>query len=358
MPTEDLAFGRNQTVGFAIEGTAGVYAPADFNQAWGTPTLKGIGFLEVAPTPHKEHILAPHMSGRPETTNMDFDEGIKNPTFRLKMKCPKENLAWFFLGFFGKVVTSGASPQYTHAFTPSLSPGFPPSFKIEYRNPYSTYFHRLQFRGAKVKSILLELTMENVILTMEFTAASCERSASIGTVPAILEPTAVRPFWRFSDLVNTVAGTYLSDIAESNKIIGFSSILLNFENTFAEEIEDSFEGGSNERIRLERAADAECIKLTATLKRLLKDESPYDRWELLGSEAFLQIKLFSDGPTTDWSFLLRSMGKLLEPPSSEARGLGLIMETIILQSIYHITMSQGMSCEIKDSQATPATQGS
>jgi len=351
MPTENLALGRNRTLGFCIEGTADVYTPADYNQVWGEPTMKGIGFLEATPGPNKELMIEPHMSGRPEMTNQDIVEGINNSTFTLKMKCPKENLAWFILGFFGKITTTGTESPYTHTSIPSLTPGWPPSFKLEYREPLNTTDTRLQFRGNKVKSILFEFIQNStVMVTIEFTGGSWAKDAALGIAPTILIPASGNPFWTFADIKGTtflqLGGTTLN---------GFNSIILKFENMLAEDIDDSYELGSAERIRLERSADRECIKLTGTFKRLLKDNNPFQWWNDL-STIFFQTDLSTTSPIA-YGLTLNGYTKLLTRPIRTARGLGLIEETIEIQSIYSIPESTSIQCIISDTQATPATQG-
>jgi hypothetical protein len=344
MPTEDLAFGRNKTLGFCIEGTAGVYAPADYNQAFGTPTLKGIGFLEATPGPNTEMLIEPHMSGRPEMTDQDIVAGVNNSTFTVKMKCPKENLVWFILGFFGKITTSGVSSPYLHNFVPSLANGYPASFKLEYREPLNATETRLQLRGCKVKSMTFEFKAnETAIVTIEFIGASWGKSGSLGTAPAILIPASTNPFWTFADIIT--ADTKLTYSATS--IVGFSSIVIKLENSFAEGVEDSYEGGSNERIRLERAADKECIRLTATLKRLLKDSYPFNWWSALNTCQF-QISLSS---ISLYSLFFSSYGRLLSLPVRSPRGLGLIEETIEFQSFYSIADSASIVGTVQDTQS-------
>jgi len=350
MPTENLALGRNRTLGFCIEGTAGIYTPADYNQAWGSPTLKGIGFLEATPGPNKELMIEPHMSGRPEMTDQDIVEGINNSTFTVKMKCPKENLAWFMLGFFGKVITVGSTFPYNHAFVPSLINGWPPSYKLEYREPLNTTDTRLQLQGCKVKSITFEFIQNSIVLiTIEFVGGSWAKSATLGDAPTILIPSSENPFWTFADIKTTNTKLFYS----TETIRGFSNIILKFENVFAEDVEDSYELGSAERMRLERSADRESIKLTGTLKRLLKDSYPFEWWSNLNTcEFYLEL-----GLATGYYLYFSAYAKLLKRPIRSERGFGLIDETIEFESIYSIANGVSIDCEMQDNQATPATQG-
>jgi len=338
----DYAFQRNETFGYAQE--------AAYNEAWGTPTLLGMHFLNVDFKPNIEIIKSAHMTGRPESVVLDHCQGVRNYAFTIKMRMPKECLAGLMLSALGKVTTTGASSPYTHTFVPSITAGYPCSLKLQYRQPLNAAESCWQLSGAKVKSMLFEFNAASgCLLTVEFVGGTWAKAAALGTAPTILMPAGTEnPFWSFSNVASmfpqfgTIEG-------------GFCSCQLKIENIFAEDLEDSYELGSHERIRLERSGD-NCIKITGTLKRLLKDNTVHGYWDTFYDAGF-SIRSTSGAI---YMLQIKTAGDLIlnQPTRIPRAAKGLIEETIDFESLYDLDVAAGIEITIKDSQATPATQGS
>jgi len=347
----DVAFGRNRTFGYLVEGTAGSYVAANYNEAFGSPTLKGLYFLEAEFVPNIEIMKEQSMSGRPELITADLVQGIRNYTLRVKMKLPKEGLGWLLFGLFGKVVTTGAASPYTHTFSPSLTSPYPPSFKLQFREPLNTTQAQWQLRGAKIKSMLFEFTNNRMpTVTIDFIGGSFELAAALGDIPTILVPASGNPFWVNADRISTEPNL-------QGEVADFSSYSFTIENIFAEDIDDSYSIGistppfleANERKRLERASTEECIKFTGTFKRIWPNANLYTLWQANSVADFADE--LDEGI---YQFLPYSYTGRIVKVSHVEKGMGLIEETADWEALY---ANPGYRIAIKDTQATPATEG-
>lgn len=333
----NVVFGRDVLLGFAKESS--------YNEAWGSPALTGI---YISPdfdlTYNIDTMREVHAHGLPALKTDEVVQGIKNYSFRISGKVPKEGMGWLLLSLFGKVTTTVAGAFYHHTFSPSQNT--PPSLKLALQTPFRGGMEReWHLRGAIMKSLEISGEINNyVTFTAEFTGGSWERISSLSTI-SIPVPSSGNPFYHF----NESAG---ASIAVGTVSADWNSATLRFESVLAEDIEDSYEFGSDERKRLERAATEDCFKASATLKRLFLDTT------LIGYyEGFDTLSLnFTLGITTDYCFKIANGKSKVTNHKLTPKGLGLMHEEITVEGFMENDPAD-ILLESYDTQSEPATQG-
>jgi hypothetical protein len=254
-----VAYGRNATIAFAQENPALSYKDA-CAEVWGSPTLVGL-YLTKAPdlSPNIESIEEPHLSGRPEMSTSDIAQGIKNYTLAIEVLLQKESLGFIFLSLFGKVTTPAPSGgYYTHTFVPSVAS--PASLKIQYRSPLATNNTEWRLRGAKTKTFKLIFNQNEFLkFNAEFVGGSWARHTTVSSAPSVAVPSSGSPFFLWSSFYTCQLETVSYPIVSGE---------ITYESVLAEDVSDSYEFGSSERVRLERASTEDAFKVTGSLKAI------------------------------------------------------------------------------------------
>jgi hypothetical protein len=330
-----VSFGRNSTFAFAPE-TA-------YNEAWGSPSLIGL-YLDKPPefVPNVDTIKEKHLTGRPELDLTDIAQGIKNYTLKIEGKIPKEAFGYLLLNLLGKVTTTAVATYYKHEFVPSV--GTPPSLKIQIRNPLDADNYEWRLQGAIVKTLELTLAQNQFVkFSIDFVGGSFAKHTTLSAAPSVSIPSAVNPFY----LWNSNADIELN--AADTKV---SSMTMTFESMLTDDIDDSYEFGSAERIRLERAAGEDAFKVRGNIKRILQGTEGYTVWNAFTTSTI--SVLFFDPTASDYyidvDFAKAKILKLTHTP----RGSDLFEETMEFEAF-----TSGTATDIKltyqDKQALPAT---
>jgi len=330
----DISFGRNATFAFAKETTYG--------EAWGSPTLIGL-YLTKPPdlNPNIEPIKESHLSGRPELSTTDIQQGIKNWTLSIEGQFPKEALGFILLSLFGKVTTPAPSGGfYTHTFVPSTTS--PASLKIQLRNPLATNDTEWRLRGGKVKSFKITFAQNSFVkFSAEFVGGGWARHTALSAAPSVPVPASGNLWYLWSS-------TPVCTIATANFPI--TSGELTFESVLSEDVNDSYEFGSSDRIRLERASNEDAFKVKGTLKAVWQSVTA-----LTAYDAFTDLAIvlsFTDSTYAITNTL--SHCRLLKAPTQVAKGLGLVEETVEFEAFTSGTEGD-ITLAYKDKQAEPAT---
>jgi len=330
-----ISFGRDSTFAFAQETAYG--------EAWGSPTLIGLYLTKPADVkPNIEPIKEIHLSGRPEMSVNDVKQGVKGWICRIEGFLPKEALGFILLSLFGKVTTPAPSGGfYTHSFVPSTTS--PCSLKLQVRNPLATNDTEWRLRGGKVKSFKITFNQNDFVkFTAEFVGGAWARHTTVSSAPSVPVPSSGNVWYLWSS-------TPICTIATANFPITSGEIT--YESVLAEDLTDSYEFGSSDRVRLERAATEDAFKVKGTLKAIWQSITAQTAFENATDLAIVQS--FTDDTYSITNTL--SHCKLIEPPSQVAKGLGLFEETVNFEAFTSGTEGD-ITLAYKDKQAAPVTQ--
>lgn len=327
----DVGFGRDLTLGFDLE--------ASYNEVWGSPALVGLYTDTPEFAPNIEQIRELHASGRPELTADDLAQGIRNYTLRVGGKIPKEALGLLLLSLLGQVTTTLVSTYQQHAFVvPTFSP---PSLKFQFRTLLNATDTQWQMRGGIVKSMEINIVQNQMPrFAADIIGASCAKT-DLNGAPTIPVPASGNPFYSPADMQSIV----LNSGAE------WTSMVLTMENVLAEDIEDSYELGSAERVRLFRAGSEDCFKVRATLKRIWSDLTMRESWS-----DFDDVDLtFYMGSAAAYYFKIRTPAKIVNT-TEIPKGLGLVEETVEVEGFYKESgAGNELTVDYYDKQAKPIT---
>lgn len=331
-----VSYGRNVTFAFAKE-TA-------YNEAWGSPTLTAL-YLDKAPEfiPKIETIRAPHLYGRPELNTADIIQGIKNYTLRIDGTIPKESFGFLLLSLFGAVTTTFGTPWYTHIFVPSVTT--PASLKLQVRMPLTADNDEWRLSGAIVKSATFDFKQNDFLrFSIDFVGGTFAKHTTVSTATAVLVPAAGNPCFNW----NSTPTITMATVALTP-----SSFSLTFENTLADDMDDSYVFGSAERTRLERAATEDCFKVKGSIKRIWQAVTQYTAWAAFTNQVFLSY--FYDPTGSDYAFKVDLANTRLIDYKTTPKGLGLVEEQLDFEAF-----TTGTAADIKittiDKQAEPVTQ--
>lgn len=333
----DYLFGRDVRFGYAKE-TA-------FNESWGSPTLIGLYVDPPDVVPNIAYLKAKTTDGKATLNVADVCQGVRGWTCRIAGKIPKEGIGWLMLGLFGKVVTSGVGP-YDHTFQVSVNT--PPSFKLLVRQAVDASHDDYQLRGGMVKAVEFVHTPNTIPrFTAEWIGATFGRVTPT-TAPTIPKPASADPFWK--------PGDYQSSSPVISKVLthtGWNSFSMRIENTLTEDIEESYDIGSIERERLERAATEEAFTFKITAKRVINEDS-FDLVD--GFEDFVSwvcgANLLVSGQ--HGLSITGQRAKILSHLKTP-RGLGLVEEILELEVLEE--SGQLISSTLTDESSDPPTQG-
>lgn len=337
----EAELGRNLGLSFTNESS--------YNEAWGSPvSLDGI-YTNGEPdcSPALNHIREMHAHGLPMLTSNDIVTGIKNATLRTTGKLPKEGFGWLLASLMGKTTTAVDDSFYKHTFNPGLTHA-PPSLKVQLRNHIesgngSDTANSTNLMGVVVRSLEFSLEINRpIIWTAEMAVGNWDLATTEVSI-VVPVPSSGNPFWFFNESggVLTLGGTS-----------GFISATIRLEQMLADGEEDSYQWGSDERVRLLRGASEDAFKAQVTLRRLIQSTDFAAAFEAFSDQAFVA----SVGSTPGYFWKVNFPKTKITDYRKVPRGLGLVQEEITAEAILTSDISE-IYVEYEDKQANPATQG-
>lgn len=329
------SFGRNDKVAIAQE--------ASYKEAWSQPSFG----LQQA-TCEFEPVITPirdtFATGLPQKKLEEFARGLQSVTGTLKMAFRKEQMGSILLNLLGSVATPGTlgSGFYKHTFT--LSNATPKSVRLLLQKANSQW----QLRGVVFTKIVVEFMFNQFLeLTADFIGADFT-SAAVGAVPTFQTvASGVEPAYKHHNAAWNINGN-----------LTWSKIVWTLERTYASGPEESYDGGSSTRVRLESAnpndapvkitAVATCVHQGLAIQNLFTGDSTFEAY-------------FRDGTLDSPVYYLAiNMGKCKALSHKfELDGEGLTKETIEFEAFHDLGTYYGSSdfqVTTQDKQTTPVTQ--
>jgi len=343
------SFGRNVKLGISQEAT--------YNATWAAPAAATGTWLHHEGfqfDPISQDIRAYFANASPMQKLTEFGRGIKDVKGSFTMFAQKQQLPWIFLQLFGTVATTtvgtgtgtdGGQGQ-KHIFSPVSSSSTPKScsFVLQVSSAY-----QYQLTGCAITKLDMDWSLNQPIkITVSFTGANFVETGLSGT-PAYNAVTTGEAWYKYPNTGFTWS---------INSVTTWGNVKISFERLYADGIDESYEGGSMIRKRLESAGDSPVFKVSGTAQQLYTGN--------------ILMPLFSNDTTFEVTYkdiaapdgtgyhLGINLGKCKSKPSKIVnRGLSLIDEAIEFEAfrdqwVYYT--DNDLNVTIVDKQANPATQ--
>lgn len=283
-------FGRNTVVGIAKE--------AAYNESYALPTFK-LDIDSLSFKPMQEPIEANFASGTAMPKLTQFARGRKSVSGTLVMSLWKEQLGIILQNIFGTVTAAdqvGAGSFYRHIFTVSNTTPASVRMVVQQANQ--------EWRLTGVQFTRLELNfppeLGEIKMTLNFTGANYTTNAVTGAPTANPTAAGVQPKYYYHE------GNW-----SINALTAWAGVTFVMELSYADSPEESYQGGSKLRQRLERAASGNPpVQILLTAQRVHNDMNAYELWEADPTDTTFEstFVIGQEDPTEDYHFAIR-MGK-------------------------------------------------
>lgn len=345
------SFGRNIKVGMTKEAT--------YNPTWAAPASATGTWIQVEGfrfDPISNDIRASFATGEAMMKLTEFGRGLKGVEGSFTMFAHKQQLDWILFHLLGKVVTTsvgGATATdggqgQKHIFT--VNTITPKSLAFVLQTPETGIDRQFQLTGCVITKLDFDFTLNRpIILTVNFIGADFLEAAETGT-PAFNLVTTGEAWHKYPS--STAALTW-----NINGILTWGNVKVSLESIYADGTEESFEGGSNVRKRLERAADGPAFKATVTAQKLYTGSSLMTIFT--GDTTFEATYKDNAAPTAGYHLGI-NLGKCkAKPPVLVPRGLSMIDEQIEFEAMIDTGVfytDNDFNITTVDKQTEPITQ--
>jgi len=346
------SFGRNIKVGMTKE--------ASYNVAWAAPGATTGTWIQVENfefTPISNDIRASFATGEAMPKLTEFARGLRGVEGSFTMFAHKQQLPWIFLHLLGNVTTAtvggatgvdGGQGQ-KHDFVVKLTT--PASVAFVLQTPEAGIDRQFQLTGCVITKVDIDWTLNQPIkLTVNFIGANFTEAAESGT-PTFNTVTTGEAWFKYPSSTPALTWTI-------NTLTAWGNVKIGFESIYADGLEESFEGGSNQRKRLERAADGACFKVMGTAQRVYTDNALMTAFTADTTfEATYKDNAAPDGTAYHLGI---NLGRCkAKPPTLIRRGQSLIDEQIEFEAFISagtFYTTNDLNVTIVDKQTNPATQ--
>jgi hypothetical protein len=348
------SFGRNIKVGMAKEAT--------YNAAWAAPGATTGTWIHIESfefEPISQDIRASFATGEVMPKLTEFGRGVRDVKGSFTMFANKQQLNWIFLNLFGNVTTTVVgAPTGTdggqgqkHIFTLRQASPFSIAFVLQL--PESGSDTQYQLTGCQITKLDMDWTLNQPIkLTCSFTGAAFAEAAESGA-PSYNLVTTGEAWHKYPSSTAGLSWTI-------NSTTSWGNVKISFESIYADGIDESFDGSSNIRKRLERAADGPCFKVMGTAQRLFV---PTAGMALFTANTTFEAT-YKDIAAPDGTgyHLGVNLGRCKSKPNKLVkRGQSIYDESIEFEAFvdagtFYSTPSNDMNVTIVDKQTEPVTQ--
>lgn len=336
----------------------GLFKEANYNEAWatGSPTFANCFYInpDFKLKPSTDPLKAIQATGLSVLTFNEVAKGVHGWTLSFSGILPKERLGYLFYGLMGKVASSG-STNYTHVFTPSTSA--PPSFKvlISCKQIGATY-GEWRLSGGMIKSIEVQIVNnKEATLAVEMIGGTYSHVAFATTLTAVLPASPINAYYWCNDSNNLV-----TMLVNSNTHSYFQTVTIKIEQALADGVEESYNWGSPNRVRLERASSDECLKFSVKAVRTWSDETAANDFiTVLPTSGFVEFTARL-GVTSETSYgLTFNFGTRIISADPSPQGAGIMREEIELEGLSDTGVpGSDLVITLLDKWSEPITAGS
>ena len=337
-------FGRNDKIGITQEAT--------YNAAWAAPAAATGTWLHTTTFEFNSSIEAMRSgfaTGQVYPKTTEIVRGVRGITGHLEMLTHKNELAWLILNSLGKVTTTTVASKQKHIFI--LSGNTPKSVAFVVQHPETGLARQYQVTGCAITKAVLSWKMnEPIMLACDFTGADFAEAAVSGSPTYNPTPTSSEPYFKYP--VSALTWNI-------NSATAWGNVTITFDFNYADSIEESYEGGSLTRKRLERAANDQApCKITGVAQRVYTGNSLYGVFNADTSfEAYYRDILTPDGS----SYHLGVNMAVCRPLDYKhiKRSNGLVDEQITFEAVSNLDTAytdNDFNITLVDDQTNPATQ--